>query len=95
MDRDASETTYDVHFADGRSVEFDGKGNWKDVDCTPSGAVPAAIVPDQIAQYVAGNYPVEVYIYEISRDRHGWDVSLSNGRDLEFNKSYAIVDIDD
>jgi hypothetical protein len=43
-------------FVNGAKVEFTKNGEWKDVECK-YGEVPAAIVPQQIRDYVAKNYP--------------------------------------
>ena len=34
-------------------------------------------------------------IIKLDRDRRGYDVKLNNGMELEFNKKFEIVDIDD
>ena len=84
---------YEVMLADGTKIEFNAEGEWKDVDCT-SGEVPVAIIPKQINDYVAKNYP-GVKFLKIDRDRRGYDVSLSNRLELKFDKQFNLVDIDD
>ena len=37
---------YTVMYQSGEKVEFDKKGNWKDIDCKRS-AVPTALIPEQ------------------------------------------------
>ena len=34
-------------------------------------------------------------VIKLDRDRRGYDVKLNNGMELEFNKKFEIVDIDD
>ena len=34
-------------------------------------------------------------IIKLDRDRRGYDVKLNNGMDLEFNKKFEIVEVDD
>lgn len=86
-------TSYDVVFADGSKVEFDAKGAWTEIDCTRS-AVPSALVPSQILAFVKRTYP-GVFITQIDRDRYGYDVDLSNGLEVEFDKAFRVRDIDD
>ncbi len=105
IDRDAFETTYDVVLADGSSMEFDGKGRWKDVDCGRN-ALPAGIVPEAITQHVAANYP-DYFVYDISRDRHDWGLSLrevpqaetlqyhARTLELKFDTAFRLIEIDD
>ena len=85
--------TYDVMFSNGDKIEFDSKGNWKDVDMM-SGAVPTAFVPAQIQNFVKKSYP-GTKITKIDRDAHDYEIELSNGLDLKFNKSGRLIEIDD
>ena len=50
-------------------------------------------MPKKIADYVAKHYATSV-IVEISRGRNEWDVKLNNGVELEFNRDYRLVDVD-
>ena len=52
MERELFDTTYEVIFTSSSKVEFLKNGDWKEVDCKYS-TVPAAIIPQQIAQYVS------------------------------------------
>ena len=76
-----------------RKIEFNRKGNWKKVDCHMT-AVPAAIVPQPIQQYVSSNFQGTV-ITKIDKERYGYDVELSNDIDLKFNYQGAIIGMDD
>ena len=93
MDKGVFETDYTVIFNNGQKVEFDKSGAWKEVDCKRS-AVPSGIVPGQIKSYVSRNYP-NVRIQKIDRDRKGYEVKLSNGLEVTFDKRFRVVDIDD
>ena len=77
---------------DGTKIEFSGDGNWKDVECRKS-AVPTAIVPKQITEYVAKKYP-DVKILKIDREEN-YDIELSNRLELTFDKKFRLIDIDD
>ena len=65
----------------------------KDVECK-YGEVPAAIVPQQIRDYVAKNYP-DRKVTAIDRDRRDYEVELDNGLDLKFDLKFRLIDIDD
>jgi hypothetical protein len=84
---------YEVMLADGSKVEFNGDGEWKNVDCKAY-AVPAGIIPEQIKAYVERTYP-GAKIMQIDRDRRDYEVSLSNRLELTFDKRFNLVDIDD
>ena len=93
VDKDFAETTYDVVLNNGVKLEFDAKGEWKEVEARPS-EVPANIIPNQIRTYVTEHYP-ETKIVKINRDPNDYEVDLSNGVELKFNsKTFAIIDID-
>ena len=83
---------YDVVFSDGSKVEFDSNGEWTEIDCIQSG-VPTALVPKPILDFVKKHYPNYI-ITQIDRDRRGYDVDLSNGLEIEFNKKFQVIDID-
>ena len=85
--------TYDVIFTNGDQVEFDKKGNWIKVDCERT-QVPSEIIPVAIQQYVNKNYPdAKVLKIELT-DRKGYDIDLSNGFEIEFDKKMRVVEID-
>ena len=84
---------YDVVLTDGSKMEFSSNGEWKSVECKGS-AVPEDIIPKQIKQYVAKNYP-NAKILKIDRDRREYEVTLSNRLELTFNKEFRLIEIDD
>ena len=85
--------SYEVRLANGVKVEFSSKGNWEEVDGGQS-AVPAAIVPQPIKDYVEKNYAGE-RILMIEKNRNDYEVKLSNRLELKFDKNFNIYDIDD
>lgn len=85
--------TYEVVFASGKHIGFDSKGAWDEVDCGKA-AVPDGIVPKPIVEYVTATYQQE-RIVKIDKDRKEYEVRLSNGLELTFDKRYKLIDIDD
>ena len=85
--------SYECRLDDGTKVEFNRKGNWKKVDCHMK-AVPAAIIPEAIQQYVTTNFQ-GVIITKIDKERYGYDIELSNDIDLQFNYQGALIGMDD
>ena len=84
---------YKVMYTKGDKVEFDKRGNWRDIECKTS-QVPAALIPAQIVANVNATFPGAT-ITEIDQDRRGYSVKLSNGLELEYNRSFQIVELDD
>lgn len=92
-DSELTDRDYKVRFENGTEVEFNNDGKWTKVDCQRS-AVPAAIVPTEIASYVKRNF-ADKQIVEISCDWNEWEVQLSNGLELQFNSKFKLREIDD
>ena len=92
-DVEANFVDFDVVLNDGTKLEFDNNGQWTEVDCKPS-TVPAAVVPAAIAKYVKAQYP-NARIVQIERDSRGYEIDLSNGLDISFDKQFNVVKTDD
>lgn len=83
---------YDVVFTNGDKVEFDSNGNWTDIQCNHS-HVPAALVPQGIKDYLKRNY-ADTTIKEIEKSGSKYEVKLSNGLEITFNKYLEVTNID-
>jgi hypothetical protein len=92
-DFDNGRRQFEVHLNNGVQLEFDKKGNWAKVDCKFS-AVPANLIPAAIADYVKAHF-ADNKIVKIDKERHGYDVELSNDLELKFNRNGQLMDIDD
>lgn len=94
IDNDLLESSkYKVLLTDRKEIEFDKEGNWTEIDCKKE-AVPAAVVPENIAAYVKQHFP-EQTITKIERKRRYTEVELSNDLSLKFNKNGKLLEIDD
>ena len=93
LDKDLLDWEYEVRFNDGRSVEFNKAGELTKVDCKTT-AVPEALVPAPVLEYVKKSFP-NSFITEWSKDDRNYKAELNNGLDLEFNRKYEFIRIDD
>lgn len=91
----------DVTLSDYTQIGFDGnlfgKLEWDEVDCrhaSLSTTVPAALVPAEITNYVNRIHGSQS-ITKIAKDNRGWDIELSNGVEIEFDKRFNVIDFDD
>ena len=58
-------------------------------------AVPASVVPAQIQEYVAkSNFPNQ-YIRKIERNKYTWEIELSNGLEIKFDRQFNVIGFDD
>jgi len=83
---------YEVILIDGTEVNFTRNGEWKEVERRHN-AVPVAIVPLEIKQYVQTNFPGKE-IMAIEKETRKWEVKLNNGMELSFNMKGQLIDLD-
>lgn len=92
IDKDFFSNSYEVQFTNGYEISFDTKGVWTEVE-TERDAVPAAFIPQAIQQQVNQMFAGK-HIVRIDKEKHGYDIQLSDGTELEFNKKFKLRDID-
>ncbi|KFF14970.1 PepSY-like domain-containing protein [Flavobacterium hydatis] len=90
-DKEILSKEYKVQFANNLQIEFDGKGNWKEVDGKNT-AIPAAIIPAKIATYVKTNFAKDK-ITKIEKETLGYEAKLSSGLELKFNSKGEFIKI--
>jgi hypothetical protein len=83
---------YEVMLGNATHIEFAANGQWREVES--GGALPAGIVPPSIESCAVKRYPSCV-IRSVERGRHGWEVGLSNGVELTFDKGLRLIEVDD
>ena len=91
-DGDIVQREYDVMLDDGTHIEFAADGRWLEIESRE--ALPRGIVPPSIVTYTAKHYP-SLTIHRIERSRREWEVSLSNGIEIRFNRRFSVISIDD
>lgn len=83
---------YDVVLQNGTKLEFDKKGNVTEIDCK-QGAVPEKLIPQAINTYLQENYSGQT-VRKIEFNKNEYELELSNGIDITFNKHFQVIDID-
>lgn len=89
---DMFDKSYDVVFTNGNKIEFDADGRWEKISCK-LGSVPSTMIPTFILEYVKKHYE-GVNVLSIEREKKGYEVELSNGIELEFNKNGRCVKVE-
>ncbi|OYP39440.1 hypothetical protein CIK90_03625 [Prevotella sp. P5-126] len=84
--------SYDVVLQNGTKLEFDKKGNLTEINCK-QGIVPALLIPQTIKNYLKDNYAGQS-VKKIEMNKNEYEVELTNGLDLTFNKNFQLIDID-
>jgi len=85
---------YEVILSDGMEITFDRDGNWENVETANTQSVPSAFVLSPISSYVKKHHP-GMRIVGIDKERSGYDVELSNGIELKFDKVGSFLRYDD
>ncbi len=91
-DKEILSTEYKVQFDNKTEIEFDKKGNWKEVDAKDN-KMPSSIIPKKIASYIKANFPKEK-ITKIELGSSGYETKLTNGLELKFNLKGDFIKID-
>jgi len=92
-DKETFSTDYKVQFANKIEVEFDGNGDWEEIDGHHN-AIPTSVIPATIASYVKTNFK-EAQVTSLDKGRWGYEVNLNNGFELEFDSNGKFIRIDD
>ena len=84
--------SYDVVLQNGTKLEFDKRGNLTEIDCK-QGIVPVELIPQAITNHLKDNYAGQS-VKKIEINKNEYEVELTNGLDLTFNKHFQLIDID-
>ena len=86
---------YEVTYTDRTEVDFRADGSWESVE-RKYAPVPAAIVPQQIADFVASNELFrQQFIRKIERTAYTWEIELSGGLEIKFDSRFNVIGYDD
>lgn len=93
VETDWFDKEYKVVFVDGSKMEFNRRGEWKEIECK-YGRVPDTMIPEPIRARLSELYG-EYEVVGIERDRREYEVKLANRLEVTFDRSFRVVDIDD
>lgn len=96
-DSELMDVEYKVYFADGTNINFNSKGEWKEIDGERN-CIPTSVIPANIKNFVAENYP-DNCICKIEIDKElvssQYNVELQNRMELKFDKNGSFMGFDD
>lgn len=87
------EKDFKVKFTDGSKVKFDRRGQWTKIKMM-SGSIKNEVMPLAIRTYIIEKYPQQLMM-QIDREGHRYDIQMSNGDELVFNRNGRLLRIDD
>lgn len=91
-DDDFVRPEYTVVLVSGVKIQFENNGSLEKISAKRG--VPSTLVPIQVKDYVDRHYR-DVTIWEYEVGRRTYEVKLSNGMELKFNRNFALIGIDD
>ena len=84
---------YEVTLSDGSEVTFNGAGEWENIERPANLAVPVGLIPTAITNFVNEKH-AGALIIGIEKDKKGYDIDLSNGLEIQFDKTGNFVKYD-
>lgn len=85
---------YEAILDDGTEISFDREGNWDNIEVNNSKSVPVKMIPAAIRSSVSKMQPGQ-RIVGIDKERSGYEVELSNGVEMKFDKAGKFLRYDD
>lgn len=94
---DSKGDEYKVYLSNGYKIEFDNRGEWKEIKGNQQNDLVNTVLLERISSYIKGNYG-SYKIVSIERDRGRFQVEIEQGvNDLEllFDEKGNFIGIDD
>ncbi len=89
---DYLETIYQVTFQGKLKIKFDKNGNWKEVDGHRK-PIPTRFIPEKILTYIKKSFPNNEVV-KIEKEKKKYEVEISNGLELKFDREGNFLRID-
>ena len=93
MEIEVTKTEYTVRFENGMEVEFNSNGDWDEVE-SHADCLPMGFLHENIINYLNQHHP-DCCLHEVARGRHKFDIELSDGLEIIFNKNGEFLRYDD
>lgn len=93
IDVEGLSSNFEVKLSSGKEIEFYKNGDWKEIDAKKE-AIPEAILPEKILQYVKDNFEDDVFVVQIEKKILGIEVELSNKLEIDFTSKGKFIRYD-
>lgn len=84
---------YEVILTDGTQISFNGSGEWDEIDTPNNVAIPGAIIPSNIKNFVDEKH-AGALIVGLDKTKKGYQVELSNGTEIDFTTDGGFLKYD-
>ncbi|NCC98528.1 MAG: hypothetical protein EOL95_02330 [Bacteroidia bacterium] len=85
------DSSYEIKFKSGNSIEFNKQGEWKDYECKTC-IVPDELIPNEISSFIKKKHP-DTNIVNLGKGKRTYELKLSNGIELKFNLRGQLLEI--
>jgi len=92
VEKEMFDTEYKVYLSNGTEIEFDGNGNWEDIDGHYQ-PLPVSVLPKAINTHIKQNFDGQKIIKSENKS-WGYEIELLDGTELEFNNAGKFIRID-
>ncbi|MBQ2414491.1 MAG: PepSY-like domain-containing protein [Rikenellaceae bacterium] len=92
-ERDLLDVSYEVVLVSGIKIEFIRNGEWREIS-TRYATVPAQLIPTPISDYISQHHP-NLDVIKIEREHKIYEVKLTNGLQLRFDRTFRFIGWDD
>ncbi len=94
IDKGWGTKSFEVTLDDGSELEFNAKGEWRELEAGAGTGLPSTMLPEKISEYLTQHYPTAM-IKEAARRGKGYEIELRAGPELEFDANGHFVRLDD
>jgi len=91
-DKELGVAEFEVILSNGAKIDFDRNNQWESIESRTQ-AIPAALIPTEIAKHVKTNYQATP-ISKIEKKANGYEVELSNRAELKFDNDGQFLRMD-
>lgn len=93
VDKEFAETEYKVRFENGTEIEFNGRGEWKEVSGNKN-CIPTAYILKEVTDYVSANFN-NMCITSVEKEFKRIKIELDDDLEVEFNDKGKFISFDD
>lgn len=83
-------TMYESKLSEGTEIDFDQDGNWTEISTEGTVAIPLAVLPQAIQDYLNANYN-GLAVTSADKEPSGYELELANDTELYFDANGKFV----
>lgn len=93
IDKEMTNTEYEVVLTNHQEITFNKNGEWKEIDGKRN-PLPKSVIPNEASSYLQSNFR-DTGVKEIERKFWGYEINLMNGLEIKLDSQGRLLEIDD